>query len=228
MDVPPTLDGPLSQPTRARLFALLAELRRPASTTELSESLRLHRNGVRLHLEHLEQAELVVRKRERQARGRPSDRWSISPSALPGGDAPTACADLGRWLVRVIASSKASLRDVEASGRKIGATLVPDGHDLGAEARMHALLVALGFQPRRELGDGARMSYCLGNCPYRDVVRERPAIVCTLHRGMTRGMLETLDPQTKLTGFVIRDAEAAGCRIELRGPMAGEAAASPA
>lgn len=228
MDVPPTLEGPLSQPTRARLFALLAELRRPASTIELSESLRLHRNGVRLHLEHLEQAGLLVRRRERQARGRPSDKWSISPSALPGGNPPTAYGDLGRWLVRSMTSSKVSLREVEASGRKIGATLAPIGHELGAEEQMHAALVALGFQPRRELGDGARMSYCLGNCPYRDVVRERPAIACTLHRGMTRGLLETLDPKTRLTGFVIKDPDAAGCRIELRGPMAREAAASPA
>jgi len=226
MDVPTPAEGPLSQPTRARLFALLSELRRPASTIELADSLGLHRNGVRLHLEHLEQAGLLVRTRERQARGRPSDQWSISPSALPGGEPPTAYADLGRWLVRAMASSKVSLREVEASGRKIGASLAPEtGDGVSAEKQMHGALTALGFQPQRELGEGNRMSYCLGNCPYRDVVRERQAIVCTLHRGITRGLLETLDPQTKLTGFVIKDPDSADCRIELRGPMASEAAA---
>lgn len=229
MDVQTPAEGPLSQPTRARLFALLSELRRPASTIELADSLGLHRNGVRLHLEHLEQAGLLVRARERQARGRPSDQWSISPSALPGGDPPTAYADLGRWLVRAMASSKVSLREVEMSGRKIGASLAPEGGDgTGAEKQMHGALTALGFQPQRELGEGKRMTYCLGNCPYRDVVRERQAIVCTLHRGITRGLLDTLDPQTKLTGFVIKDPDAAGCRIELRGPMADQAAENPA
>jgi predicted ArsR family transcriptional regulator len=69
---------------------MLAELRRPAGTDELAGRLDLHRNGVRMRLERLEQAGLVVRERERKARGRPHDAWSIRPDAQPGGDPPTA------------------------------------------------------------------------------------------------------------------------------------------
>lgn len=217
---------PLAQPSRARLFSLLCELGRPAGTIELAEALGLHRNGVRLHLEQLERAGLVDRRRVRQAVGRPSDRWSVSPSALPHGDPPTAYADLGRWLVRAMTSSKVALRDIESTGQAIGAELVRGGEGRDAEARLHQTLVVLGFQPSREPGDPGRMAYRLHNCPYREVAEERQAVVCTLHRGMTRGLVQTLDPKTKVTGFHIEEPATAGCRIELRGPMA--AAADPA
>jgi len=45
------------------------------------------------------------------------------------------------------------------------------------EKRLHDVLAALGFQPRREPGDGDEMTYCLRNCPYRAVVRERQPLI---------------------------------------------------
>ena len=48
--------------------------------------------------------------------------------------------------------------------------------------------------------------------------------MCGLHRGITRGLLDAIDPQTKLVGFVPKDPYAAGCLIELRGRLAAEAA----
>ena len=51
VDLPRAPGDPLAQPARARLFALLAELRRPAGTEELARRLDLHPNGVRVHLE---------------------------------------------------------------------------------------------------------------------------------------------------------------------------------
>src|SRR3954452_690554 len=95
MDVPRAADDALAQPTRARLFALLGELRRPTGTEELAERLDLHPNGIRAHMERLLEAGLVVRERSRQTRGRPRDMWLISPDARPGGDPPTAYTELG-------------------------------------------------------------------------------------------------------------------------------------
>jgi predicted ArsR family transcriptional regulator len=88
---------------------------------------------------------------------------------------------------------------------------------------MHAQLVALGFQPRREVESGGALTYRLCNCPYREAVRENQAVVCTLHRGITRGLLDAIAPETELAGFVPRDPDTAGCLIELRGGLAGEA-----
>jgi predicted ArsR family transcriptional regulator len=213
----------LAQPTRARLFALLSELRRPASTEELADRLELHPNGVRMHLERLHDVGLVLRERERRARGRPRDAWVISPEAQPGGDPPMGYAELARWLVRSLAHGGSRVRDVEAAGRRIGRELAAMDDDLAGERRMHDALVALGFQPAREPAAGDRLTYRLRNCPYREAVRERQPLVCGLHRGLTRGMLDVLDPKTKLVGFVPKDPDAAGCLIELRGPMAAQA-----
>jgi predicted ArsR family transcriptional regulator len=225
MDLPARPDEDLAQPTRARLFGVLSELRRPAGTEELAERLALHPNGVRVHLERLRKAGLVARERARQARGRPRDMWSIAPDARPGGDPPSAYADLGRWLARVISARKTSLRAVEAAGREIGRDLAPEGGACSAEERMYAALVSLGFQPRREVDPAGRLTYRLCNCPYRDAVRESQQIVCTLHRGITRGLLDAVSPDTKLAAFVPRDPYAAGCEIELRGELADEAVA---
>ena len=159
MDVPPAPVDALAQPTRARLFALLGELRRPAGTDELARRLKLHPNGVRMHLERLHEGGLVVRERERQARGRPRDTWSISPQAQPGGDPPTAYANLGRWLVRAIAAGGTRVRDVEATGRQIGRELAPASTEASPEERLIGVLAAMGFQPRRQFDPAGTLTY---------------------------------------------------------------------
>ena len=224
MDIPTRPGDVLAQPTRADLFALLADLRRPASTDELAERLQLHPNGVRAHLERLRQAGLLERRPQRQARGRPRDVWSISHDAQPGGDPPTAYADLGRWLVRTMAASHVRVRDAEAMGRTIGRELAAADDRGSADERFQRVLTTMGFQPHAAPTPTGTLTYCLGNCPYRQVVPERQALVCGLHRGVTRGMLDEIDPKTKLVAFVPNDPKPAGCLIELRGPLAREAA----
>jgi predicted ArsR family transcriptional regulator len=206
------------------LFGVLSEVRRPAGTEELAERLALHPNGVRAHLEHLRKAGLVARQRTRQARGRPRDMWSIAPDARPGGDPPVAYADLGRWLTRVISLRKGSLGAVEATGREIGRDLAPEDGVSSDEETMYGALVSLGFQPRREIDAEGTLTYRLCNCPYREAVRESQQVVCSLHRGMTRGLLDSVSPKTKLVAFVPRDPYEAGCLIELHGELADEAA----
>ncbi len=220
MDLPQLPDGALSQPTRARLFDLLAELRRPAGTGELAEILGLHPNGVRVHLERLRDAGLIERERTRQARGRPRDMWVIATDARPGGEPPTAYGDLVRWLARAISPGRTSLRAIERGGREIGRELAPEHSASTPEETMHATLAALGFQPRREPEGERRLTYRLCNCPYRDAVRENQDVVCTLHRGLTRGLLDVLASGTKLVDFVPHDPYTAGCEIELEGGLA--------
>jgi len=224
MDVPTRPGDVLAQPTRARLFALLSEWRRPASTEELADALGLHPNGIRMHLERLHEVGLVVRERQRLARGRPRDAWAISPHAQPGGDPPTGYAELARWLVRSLAASSARVRDVEATGRQIGRELPARDAGVTGERRLHDVLTSLGFRPEREPVVGDRLTYRLRNCPYREAVRERQTVVCALHRGITRGMLDAIDTKTKLVGFEPRDPDTAGCLIEVRGRIAAQAA----
>jgi predicted ArsR family transcriptional regulator len=209
-------DDVLAQPTRARLFALLGELKRPAGTVELAERLELHPNGVRIHLERMEHAGLLERARVRHRRGRPPDVWTIAPDARPGGSAPRAYQDLGRWLARALRSRSRGLRSIEETGREIGRELAPNGAAEDADA-FEISLIALGFQPTAQLREGERVTFCLRNCPYADAVRENQPAICALHKGITRGLLDVLQPEAKLAGFVPHDPDEAGCLIELRG-----------
>jgi predicted ArsR family transcriptional regulator len=219
MDTPAAVgaDDALAQPTRAKLFTMLTELRRPAGTLELAERVGLHPNGVRAHLERLEAAGLVIRGHAPQARGRPRDAWSVSPGANPGGAPPTGFRELARWLARTVPVRPGRLREVEAAGREIGRELAgPDRVEPPTDG-LYATLAALGFQPHVDPATAGHTTYCLGNCPYKDAVRANQPVVCTLHRGITRGLLEALEPGARLVDFVPRDPETAGCLIEVKG-----------
>jgi predicted ArsR family transcriptional regulator len=213
----PSATGPadaLSQPTRARLFALLAEWGRAAGTAELAERIGLHPNGVRTHLERLQQAGLVVRARPRQPRGRPPDAWTIAPDARPGGRAPSAYQDLGRWLARALGSGPGALRNIERTGRQIGRELPRDDAPNDPDV-LQSTLAALGFQPTVTLREGDRLALRLRNCPYRTAVHENQPAICALHKGITRGLLDVLLPGAKLERFVPHDPDQAGCEIGL-------------
>lgn len=209
--------GELAQPTRARLFSLLGELRRPAATEELAQRLKLHPNGVRTHLERMREAGLLERTSVRRPRGRPRDEWSIAPKARPGGESPRGYAELGRWLTRAIPARPTRLRDVEQAGREVGRELAP--HEVGSlEDAIRFSFTALGFQPAVSVGPDAKLTCTLGNCPYRDAVRDNQEVVCTLHRGITRGLLEAIEPGARLTRFEPKDPDTAGCLVEVQPP----------
>jgi predicted ArsR family transcriptional regulator len=200
----------LRQPTRARLFSRLVELRRPASTEELARDVGLHVNGIRRHLEQLEVAGLLERRRVRHGRGRPRDEWSLVASAEPGGTPPRRYADLARWLARAISARPERLREVERVGREIGRELAPEVRERPARGFRDAL-TALGFRPALELRPDGEVCCQLRNCPYVDSVRENPDLVCTLHRGITVGLLDELAPAAELVRWEPHDPERAGC-----------------
>ena len=207
----------LAQPTRARLFAQLAALGRPAGTDELAAGLGLHPSGVRVHLQRLHAAGLLTRERVSQRIGRPQDSWSIAPDALPGGEPPGAYRQLASWLARSVPARPGRLREIERSGRELGRELGPDGGDAAPAENLGRALTALGFAPQREPKAGGRVVFRLGNCPYREAVRENQAVVCTLHRGLTLGLLDGLAPRARLADFVPQDPDRAGCVIEVAG-----------
>ena len=217
MDTPRSDDDVLAAPIRARLFAALTGLRAPATTRDLANEVGRHPNTTRVQLQRLADAGLIECRTEPRARGRPRHTWAILPGARPGGAAPEAHADLSRWLARALRDGHA-LSDVEAAGREIGRGLAPERGAGGVRQAMLDALTALGFAPRSEATDTDGLRYVLCNCPYRYAVAENPPVVCTLHRGITRGLLDRLAPQRSLTAFVPKDPFTAGCLVELSGP----------
>jgi predicted ArsR family transcriptional regulator len=211
MDLPqPPENDLLAEPIRARLLRTLADLRRPASTQEMASLVGRHPNTVRVQLARLAAAGLLESRTVSQARGRPRQEWAVAPLARPAGERPQAYGQLAEWLARAIGRT-GRMADIEDGGREIGREIAPDG--TGPDA-MRDALSALGFAPRAEpLAGGIR--YVLGNCPYRDAVAQNQSAICDLHRGITRGLLDRLDPSARLAGFVPKDPYEAGCLIEV-------------
>jgi len=48
-------------------------------------------------------------------------------------------------------------------------------------------------------------------------VRENQDVVCSLHRGLTLGLLDRIAPAARLTRFVPHDPDRAGCEIDIEG-----------
>jgi predicted ArsR family transcriptional regulator len=124
----------------------------------------------------------------------------------------------------VIPARPGRLRNVEAAGRAIGQELAPRSAEPGDIHALQSTLVALGFQPKLQQQTPKRTTLHLGNCPYRDAVRENQPVVCTLHRGITLGLLDVLDPHAKLINFEPRDPDIGGCVIEFSGRRANPTA----
>lgn len=209
----------LAEPTRARLFELLCELGRPVTSSELAEATGRHANTVRVQLRRLAGAGLVERTFDRQGRGRPSHLWALTPAGSSAVRAQEADGNLGRWLARAFGTSGRSVEAVERTGAAIGRELGPAAGDREVSAVMADALTGMGFEPRAEPLEGAAVRFVLGNCPFRDAVRENQPVVCALHRGITRGLLQQLDPRAALAAFVPRDPDAAGCLIDIALPQ---------
>ena len=218
MEIPATsVEDVLALPIRARLFAALSDLRRPGTTRELADRVGRHPNTVRVQLGQLLDAGLVERRTTRQTRGRPRDEWAIAREAKPAGQPPQAHGQLSHWLARALGAS-GDFERIERSGREIGREIAPEARGRGLAETMQDTLTSLGFTPARERPAPDRLRYVLGNCPYRDAVRQNQPAVCTLHRGITSGLLDRLDPQARLADFVAKDPDTAGCVIDVTHP----------
>ena len=209
-------EDPLAQPVRARAYAYLADLRRPATIEEIAGHLGLHSTGVRAHLARLVQAGLIERRVIRHGRGRPRYEWAIAPQGMPQSRRPEAHAQLASWLAGAFAAGATTRSGLEEHGHEIGRALAPSSVRESPEDALGHALAAMGFQPERRT-DRATTTYELCNCPYRDAVHAGGRYVCALHAGITRGLLQRLAPQAELSDFVPKDPDTAGCLIEVEG-----------
>lgn len=213
------IDDPLAQPSRARAFEFLRELRRPATIEEIADHLGLHATGVRTHLARLEEAGLVERRAIRGSRGRPRYEWTVAAHATPRGRRPDAHAELSTWLAAAFAAGATTPEGLEDHGRRIGRGLAPANVRQSPRDALRDVLAAMGFQPLCRSADEVT-TYELCNCPYRNAVHAGGRNICALHAGITQGLLERLAPDARLSDFVARDPDRAGCLIEVEGSLA--------
>jgi predicted ArsR family transcriptional regulator len=177
--------------SRRRLLHILRASGGPVGAAELAAAVALHVTTVRAHLRVLEAAGLVVRTAgPPTGPGRP--RQFYAPA--PGGWAGDAHRELAELLAGALdAGGAQGRRRAEQAGRRWAAREVPDTRSLPWGEAVEAvgeLFGRVGFAPRRLGAEGYRVA--LEHCPFRDVARAHPEVVCTLHLGLLRGALSRL------------------------------------
>ncbi len=206
---------PEKQPTEARVVELFRSVDAALDTATVARRLELHPNGVRLQLQRMERRGLVESESARGDVGRPRALWRLTPRAIAEADMPHTGWAMARSLARAIPATTTRLREVELAGEQMGAELANELGSATSDDPREALgdaLAALGFDPERT-DDGPRARYALRTCPYAEAVRENAAVVCTLHRGVVRGVLARVAPGAELTAFEPKDPGPAGCIV---------------
>lgn len=217
MDRLPILKA-LGDNTRYAIYLEVARSPRPVSTAEIAETLGLHPNTVRPHLDRMREVGLLeVEVESRGQVGRPQHRYSLAPDAPSLGLEPPAFPLLARMLGAVAAAAGAEPDDAAAVGREQGRVAAREHADApGAIAALCAELEVLGFDPARG-DDGDTTVIAFAHCPYRDLAETYPELVCHLHRGLVEGFVAALGGAEVARFNTLADREP--CQVILAGSM---------
>ena len=185
----------LGDNTRYAIYLELARSTRPLATADIAETLGLHPNTVRPHLERMREVGLLeVATEERSGVGRPQHLYSLAPDAPSLGLEPPAFPRLARLLLELAALAGVSSGDATEVGRSQGrADAAAHGRAASCLEALVAELDGLGFDPTvtgDDDGDCAVVGFA--HCPFRALAEQRPDLVCGLHRGMVEGFVDAM------------------------------------
>jgi predicted ArsR family transcriptional regulator len=187
----------LGDETRYAMYQELARSTAALSAQELAETLGIHPNTVRLHLERLREAGLVdVEAVHRGTVGRPQHLYFLAAGAPGLGFDPPAHALLAGLLAAIAERVGADERDATETGRIWGAETGKRTRSRNCIRALEAELGRLGFEPAVEpdapasLSGGARIEFL--HCPFRELAEAYPELVCNLHRGLCEGVVDAV------------------------------------
>lgn len=188
--------GKASGGRRAEVWRVLRAASKPLGIAEIADQLEIHPNTVRFHLKALVdhgRAEQVPV--EQRGPGRPASRFRASTGMDPDG------ARHYRLLAEILIKELGRHRDARAraiaAGRELGrsleltATATRQDQQASGQESLDVLVAALdelGFSP--ELADDRQSEIHLRSCPFLELAREDARIVCAVHLGLMRGVLE--------------------------------------
>lgn len=205
----------LGDNTRYAIYLELARSPVPLSTAQVAETLDLHPNTVRPHLERMREVGLLqVDTEARGTVGRPQHRYVLSPDAPALGLEPSPWPTLARMLVTAAAAGGLTGQELIDAGALQGqadARGRPDDRADGV-AELAAQQGALGFDPQvAEDDEGATIAFA--HCPFRELAEEHPELVCSLHCGLVEGFVDELGDQQVARFHSLADRTP--CRVEL-------------
>ncbi len=111
------------------------------------------------------------------------------------GEAPTTPEDAGlRWGRRHVLDGHAGLLGQRAASSP--------GQWLGKIGQMVDLLREWGYSPEvSTTNDGRTARVTLHDCPFMPLAKDNTAVVCGIHRGLMRGVMEALGEESTEVGL---------------------------
>lgn len=170
----------------------------PLGVAELAAKVGLHPNTARFHLDGLVEQGLAERNtEERDTPGRPRALYAASRGSAPAGQRSY------RLLAQILTSylagvsrrpEKAAQRAGEEWGRYLAQRPAPFRRvDAAAATReLVQTLDEIGFAPEATPGSRKRQ-VLLHHCPFREAAEQHREVVCSVHLGLMRGLLDELD-----------------------------------
>ena len=185
---------------RAAILEALGSAPEGLDASGLARTLGIHPNTVRWHVSTLvDEGHVEAEARHTHTRGRPR---VVYRSVVP----PDGYRRLAEMLTAAIDDADAA----SEAGRRFG-------RELGREEDVAAALTREGFDATRD-GDSIEMR----RCPFFDLAKAKPRIVCGLHRGLVDGTLEA--GRSPLRVIQLRPfAEPGVCRAQLGVPANADA-----
>ncbi|MFZ3467836.1 helix-turn-helix transcriptional regulator [Streptomyces sp. 4.24] len=198
----------LAVPSRRRLMALLLEADGLLGVDDLAAATGLAVATVRHHLAALADAGLIASTAEAgPGRGRPRLRYAATRADPHEHSADAPFRELAEALAAAVGGGPGASRE---AGLGWGRRLAGSGP---AVERVFAVAARMGFAPRVGPGpDPATRRVLLHDCPYRELARARPEVVCAVHQGVLDGLLEATGTTARLLPFIGPDLCAADLR----------------
>jgi predicted ArsR family transcriptional regulator len=203
----------LGDNTRYAIYLELARSQSPRSTAEIAETLGLHPNTVRPHLERMRDVGLLdVEVDNRGSVGRPQHRYRLADGSPSLGLEPPAYPPLAHMLMQAALNASVSPDDAAAAARAEGRDRASRAPRKGCVEALTNALAELGFDPAiAQEGELATIAFT--HCPYRELAEAHPELVCHLHRGLIEGFVEEIGGASVERFGTLADRDP--CQVEL-------------
>jgi predicted ArsR family transcriptional regulator len=186
----------LGDNTRYAIYLELARAAKPLTTSEIADTIELHPNTVRPHLERMRDTGLVVVEAGGRGEiGRPQHRYSLAADAPSLGLEPPVMPVLARMVLSMAERLGAGPDDARGVGEGEGAVRAERFRD--APSSLEAIvsdLDILGFDPvvSDDADDPDAAVIAFANCPFGELAVAHPDLVCNLHHGLIAGFVRQM------------------------------------
>jgi Predicted transcriptional regulator len=211
------LSKALGEDTRFAIFREIAGAEKPQTVRDLVRTFGMHHSAVRIHLNRLHDAGLIISKPidRRGTVGRPQLVYLPNPTATSLTLPPRNFELLARMALEFALASAGTDLPAEEFATSWGNAYIRDGGQAGTHLSLPEALDALvdelrgmGGSPMLAQLNGDGYALVEHNCLFGDVSSRYEPLVCSLHQGAIRGMLQELCAET--FEWTMRETLAAG------------------